>query len=84
MTRKKHLRHEQARRAMFDLKELVVDILEEHPQGLAPFDIATELDIIIPSGKPLYGSNRADIAWGILNELVSEGRVTKKEGKAVL
>lgn len=84
MSKDKRLRREQARRAMFDLQELVADILEENEQGLEPNQIATELDIIIDQGKPLYGGNRADIAWGILNGLVSEGRVEKRGSRAFL
>lgn len=84
MTKEQRIRREQARRAMFDLQELVVDILEESPNGLTPAQIATELNIITPQGQPLYGSNRADIAWGILNGLVSKGRVEKRGNRAVL
>lgn len=84
MTKGKRLRREQARRALFDLQELVADVLEENPEGLTPAQIATELNIIIPQGQPLYGSNRTDIAWGILNGLVSEGRVEKRGNRAVL
>lgn len=84
MTREKRLRREQARRALFDLQELVADVLEENQEGLTPAQIATELHIIIPQGLPLYGSNRADIAWGLLNGLVSEGRVEKVGNRAVL
>ena len=84
MTRKRRLRCEQARRALFDLQELVVDILEENPQGLEPNQIATELNIIIPQGRQLYSANRAEIAWGILDGLVSEGRVEKRGSRAFL
>ena len=34
MTKKERLRREKARRAMFDLKELVIDVLAEHRDGL--------------------------------------------------
>ncbi len=84
MTRKRRLRREQARRWLFDLQELVLDVLEENPQGLEPNQIATELDIIVPIGRPLYSSNRAEIAWGILDGLVSEGLVEKRRSRAFL
>ena len=83
MHRDKRLRLEKARRALFDLQELVVDVLEEHPEGLEPNQIGTELDIL-PT-EPFYeGGHRADIAWGILHGLVSEGRVEKRGSRAFL
>ena len=89
-----YMRKKLARRAMFELQELTIDLLEENPEGLTPNQIATALGIIIPSGQSLYGSNRADVAYGILNGLTSTGRVEnvnenekekkRKKGKAVL
>ena len=83
MSRKNRLRCEKARRALFDLQELVVDILEEHPEGLEPGQIGTRLDIL--PDEPFYpGGSRADIAWGILHGLVKEGLVEKRDSRAFL
>ena len=84
MAKQQRLRREHARRALFDLKELMIEVLEENPNGLTPAQISTELNILVPHGKPLYGTNRTDIAWGILNALVANGLVEKRGNKAVL
>ena len=83
MTKEKRLRREKARRALFDLQELVVDVLEEHSEGLEPAQIATELDIL-PDEVFYPGGSRADIAWGILHGLVREGLVEKRNSRAHL
>ena len=79
-----YMRKKLARRAMFELQELTIDLLEENPEGLEPNQIAAKLGILIPPELPLYGTRRTDIAWGILNALVSEGRVKKDGSRAFL
>lgn len=85
MTRERRLRREQARRALFDLQELVVDVLEENPDGLEPGQIARELEILAPQENRRYpGGSAADIVWGILHGLVDRELVEKVGSRAIL
>ncbi len=84
MDRNKRLRREQARRALFDLQELVLDILEENSQATKVEKIGAELDIL-PDAKERYGRGKRDsLIWGILHGLAGEGLVRSTKDGAVL
>lgn len=69
------LRREKARRAKFDLKELVIDVLTEHPHGLYSQEVADKAYIDLPQGVRHFEYERANLAKGILAELLGEKRV---------
>ena len=76
MDRNKRLRREQARRALFDLQELVLDILEENSQATKGEKILKELGILPADGEKLYRTGgRKALVWGILHGLAGEGLV---------
>ena len=75
MTKKERLRREKARRSMFDLKELVIDVLAEHRDGLYSQEVADKAYIALPKGIQDFGYERANLAKGILAELLGEERV---------
>lgn len=79
MNAKNRLRREKARRAIFDLKELVADVLAEYPHGLYPREIAEILGIKLPIETPDYRYERTDLTQGILKELVYEGRAERRQ-----
>lgn len=79
MNAKERLRREKARRAIFDLKELVADVLAANPSGLYPREIADKLGIKLPIETAGYRYERTDLTVGILKELVYEGRVERRQ-----
>ena len=79
MNAKNRLRREKARRAIFDLKELVADVLAEYPHGLYPREIADKLGTKLLKETPGYKYERTDLTAGILKELLYEGRIERRQ-----
>lgn len=83
------------RRAVFELEQAVINILADskadgelqnqspHEYGLEPNQIATKMGLLLAPG-PHYGDSRCSLVWGILDNLLIEGRVEKLESRAVL
>ena len=68
-----------ARRALFELEEIVLDVLIEeklssNPKALYPYEIGHRANLTILQ-KPFYGDNPHSLVWGVLDSLASEGRV---------
>ena len=70
-----------AQRALLDLEHLVISVLEEHPEGLQPNEIAKKPGLEIPNP---YGNSPHSLGWGVLDSLHNKGLVQKRDGKAVL
>lgn len=67
---------ERSDRAIGELKQAVMDLLDTHPNGLGNAQIAKELGLFSPVGEP----QRNQVTWWLLRQLVETGRVTKSNG----
>ena len=67
---------ERSDKAIGELKQAVLDVLQAHPQGLGNSQIAKELGLFSPPGSV----QRNRVTWWVVSQLVEAGRVTKSNG----
>lgn len=67
---------ERSDRAIDELKQAVMDLLDLHPDGLGNSQIAQALGLYSPTG----GTQRNRLTWWLLSQLVENARVTKSNG----
>ena len=67
---------ERSDKAVGELKQAVLDLLQAHPQGLGNSQIAKELGLFSSPGSV----QRNWVTWWLVSQLVEAGRVTKSNG----
>jgi len=81
-------RFKKARRAVFELQEVVLDVLAEakssESQALQPNEIGKKIGIGGYARNYGGGGNDWSMVYGVLDSLLSEGQIAKGEGGAIL
>lgn len=67
---------EEAQKGLMILKQSIINLLEEHPEGLNNAEIAKKLDI----SSNYQGANHDYLSWSILGLLLNEKKI-KRNGR---